>query len=193
MDALIGLFLRFWALFVWWYVVQPWERALRVRAGSRTMEVGPGLHFRVPYLDVVYRQEVRLHFSSLSPQTVTTTDGKTITFAGIIGYEIGDVLKLYQTMQNPDLTVQSLAIGALAQHIATHADAECEPDLVEQAVVNDLDLEQYGLKNPRLSLTTYARVRTYRLIVDEHALYSTGAGVHNGERAATMAASVSIE
>lgn len=193
MNALIGLFLRFWALFVWWFVVAPWERALRVRAGGPPAEYGPGLHFRVPYLDVVYRQEVRLHFASLAPQTVTTTDGKTVTFAGVIGYEIDDLKTLYATMQNPELTVASLAVGAVAQHLSSHAEAECDPDMVEQAAVNELDLGQYGLKNPRLYLTTYAKVRAYRLIVDEHGFYSTGAGVHNAEAAAQPTSSVTLE
>ncbi len=185
MNALLSLLAKFWGLFVFWFVVDPWERALRVRLGGRTeariVEVGPGLHFRIPYVDVVYRQSVRLHFSSLDPQTVTTEDGQTVTFAGVFGYVIEDMRKLYQTMQSPDTTMQSLVHGALAQYISTHPWAECQPDVIEQAVVNELDIEQYGLGKPQLALTTYARVRTYRLITDEHAIYSTGIGLHNAE------------
>ncbi len=184
MNAFLDLLARFWALFVWWFVVAPWERALRVRAGSRVREVGPGLHLRVPYLDVIYRQSVRLHFSSLNPQTVTTEDGQTVTFAGIFGYVIEDLRALYQTMSSPDTTMQALVAGALAQYISTHPWAECAPDVIEQAVVNEVDIARYGLGRPQLSLTTYARVRTYRLIMDEHQIYSTLIGLHNAEPSA---------
>ncbi|SRR6266516_1543056 len=196
MNAFLGLLARFWALFVWWFVVDPWERALRVRLGGETarriIEVGPGLHFRIPYVDVIYRQSVRLHFSSLDPQTVTTEDGQTVTFAGVFGYVIEDMRMLYQTMQSPDTTIQALVHGALAQYIASHPWSECSPDVIEQAVVNELEIGQYGLGQPQLALTTYARVRTYRLIMDEHAIYSTGIGLHNAESSAALGGQVNV-
>lgn len=192
MNALLSLLARFWALLIWWYVIAPWEKALRVRGGSRVIEVGPGIHFRVPYLDVVYRQSTRLHFTSLDPQTVTTQDGSTITFAGVFGYVVTDLRKLYDSIQSPEATLQSLVQGALAQYISTHPTKECEPDTVEQAVMNDIDVTEYGLGDARLSLTTYARVKTYRLIMDQHAIYSTGLGVNNPESAAHSTSTVVV-
>src|SRR6267154_2769131 len=90
-SAFIDLLLKFWALLIWWVVVEPWEKALRVRLGKRVVEFGPGIHFRFPYIDVIYRNSTRLHFTSLDPQTVTSQDGKTITFAGVFGYVIEDL------------------------------------------------------------------------------------------------------
>lgn len=184
MAALFNLLARFWALFVWWFIVPPWERALRVRLGDDVVEFGPGAHFRVPYIDVLYRQSTRLHFVSLDPQTVTTTDGQTITFAGVFGYTVENLLALYETIQSPETTMQALVQGALSQYISTHPLAECAPDVIEQAVLNEIDVEPYGLANPQLSLTTYARVRTYRLIMDKHAIYSTSHSTSNPETSA---------
>lgn len=181
MAALFSLLARFWALFVWWFVCAPWERVLRVRLGKRETEFGPGAHLRIPYIDVLYRQTTRLHFSSLDPQTVTTLDGQTVTFAGVFGYVIKDLHTLYHSMQSAETTMQALVHGALAQYISTHAWSECDPDTVEQAVINEIDIEQYGLGDPQLSLTTYARVRTYRLIMDQHAIYSQSPHLRNGE------------
>lgn len=184
MTALIELFARFWALFVWWFVVDPWEKALRVRLGKKIMEYGSGLHFRIPYVDVVFRNTTRLHFTSLDPQTVTTRDGKTITFAGVFGYVIEDLQQLYRTVQHADSTIQALVMGALAQYIETHELAECQPDVIEQAVVNEVNIAQYGLDDPQLSLTTFAVVRTYRLIMDDHAIYSPSPSTNNAETSA---------
>src|SRR6266566_2406601 len=125
MNAIIDLLLRFWALFLWAFVVEPWEKALRVRLGKRVVEFGPGLHFRIPYVDVIYRNTTRLHFTSLDPQTVTSKDGKTITFAGVFGFVIEDLWQLYTTVQHADSTIQSLVMGALAQYIETHDLTEC--------------------------------------------------------------------
>lgn len=43
----------------WWFVVLPWEQAVRVRAGSRVRLYGAGLHFRVPFIDYVWLQNTR--------------------------------------------------------------------------------------------------------------------------------------
>ena len=184
MAAFFNFLTKCWAILVWWFVVAPWERVLRVRLGRKEVEFGPGLHRRIPYVDVLYRQTTRLHFSSIDPQTVTTLDNQTVTFAGVFGYVIKDLHTLYHSMQSPETTMQALVHGALAQYISTHAWTECDPDTVEQAVINELDIERYGLGEPQLSLTTYARVRTYRFILDEHAIYSVAPHLHNGERSA---------
>lgn len=188
MAAFFNLLKQFWALFVWWFVAAPWDRVLRVRLGGstpeRVVEYGPGLHFRIPYVDVVYRQTVRLQFTTLAPQTVTTKDGQTITFAGVFGYVIEDLRTLYNTIQHADSTIQSLVQGALAQYIYSHDYIECAPDVIEQAVVNELDIAAVGLGSPQLSLTTFARVRTYRLIMDEHAIYSSAPYTHAAEPSA---------
>lgn len=190
MNAFLNMVSKFWALFIWWYTVQPWERALRVRLGGekdhQVVEHGAGLHFRLPYIDVVYRQTTRLHFVTLEPQTVTTQDSHTITFAGVFGYVVEDLRTLYTTIQSTDTTLQALVQGALAQYISTHPLDECAPDVIEQAVVNELDIARYGLGQPQLSLTTYARVKTYRLIMDEHAIYSTTQGTNNAEHASSF-------
>jgi len=195
MSALFGLIAKFWALFVWWFIVTPWERSLRVRLGGGTLgrikEYGPGIHFRIPYVDVVYRNTTRLHFTAIDPQTVTTQDGQTITFAGVFGYVIEDMQQLYQTVQHADSTMQALVMGALAQYIETHDRAECQPDVIEQAVVNEVDIAQYGLAQPQLSLTTFAVVRTYRLIMDNHAIYSYSPSTNTGEVSAAPGIGIS--
>lgn len=188
MGALFNFLQKFWALAIWWVIVAPWEKVLRVRLGGgtqkRIVEYGAGAHFRIPYIDVIYRQTVRLQFTSLEPQTVTTLDGQTITFAGVFGYVVEDLRTLYNTIQHADSTIQSLVHGALAQYIYSHTAEECEPDVIEQAVVNELDISQFGLGAPRLSITTFARVKTYRLILDEHSIYSSSPYTTAGEHSA---------
>ena len=188
MNALLSLLSRFWALFIWWFTVAPWERTLRVRLGKHVTEFGPGLHFRLPHVDVLYRQTIRLHFTTIEPQTVTTQDGETITFAGVFGYSVDDLRTLYDTIQSPDTTLQALIHGAIAEYVCTHPLAECAPNVIEQAVMNEVDISKYGMKDPQLSITTYARVRTYRLIMDRHEIYSTGMTVSNAEQTASPAA-----
>lgn len=168
MSAIIDLLRSFWRLFIWWFVVQPWQRAIRVRLGKQRKSFGPGLAFRIPYVDVVYKQSVRLRFATTTPQTVSTKDGHALTLSGQLGYRIVDLDKLYDTLQQGENAIRSIAQGAIAKYVFTHELAECSPAEVERAVAKGLHLGDYGLEYDVLQLTTFCRVKTYRLIMDNH-------------------------
>ena len=62
-----------------WVIVQKWEAGIRVRTGKHMKKLKPGVHFKIPYFDSVYVQEVRLRIVSMPTQTITTKDGLTIS------------------------------------------------------------------------------------------------------------------
>lgn len=166
MNTLISLLTRFFQLFVWWVVVEPWERALRVRLGSKTIELQPGFHWKIPYVDAIYRQSVRLRCSKLEVQTLTTSDGKTVTLSGNVSYCIEDVSKLYGSLAHAEDTIRLLTASAIAGFVSSTVSTECLPAKIEEAVSGKLEFGQYGLGKLRITLTSFAFVRTYRIIND---------------------------
>lgn len=153
-----------------WVVVAPWEQALRVRAGKHVQLLGSGFHVKLPVLDMMYLQTVRLRVCNFGygRQTVTTKDGVTVTFSGAIGYGILDLEKLYRTLHHAEDTLQSLARGMIAEYVNTHFAEACAPARITKRVGADLArrFKQYGLDQVCLYLTDYAVVRTYRIIGD---------------------------
>jgi len=172
-QGLLEIFRSFGRLFIWWVTFAPWEQGLRVRLGRHVKLLGAGVHLRLPLIDAIYRQSTRLRFSDLKPQTVTTADGHTLTFAGYIGYTINDVKLLYETLHHAEDAVCAIAMGAISDYVFTHTLEECAPDTVQSAIIESLNLAKFGLGGAYVVLTTFARVKTYRLIMDEHP-YSTG-------------------
>jgi hypothetical protein len=168
MNAILEILRSFWRLLIWWVVVQPWEKGLRVRLGKKRRLLGPGLHFRIPYLDVVYKQSVRLRWTTMTSQTVTTRDSHTLTMSGQLGYEIANIETLYDSLHQAENAIRSLASGAVARYVHSHDLTECKPDIIELGAGALLDLEKYGLVYRSLQLTTFCRVKTYRLIMDHH-------------------------
>lgn len=168
MAAIAELFRSFGRCFIWWVVIQPWELGVRVRLGGRRQKLRPGLSFRIPYADVIYRQSVRLRFTTLFPQTVSTRDGHTLTMAGVLGYAITDIDKLYDTLHQAEDAIRSMAQGAIANYVQGNDLSECLPGCVEGGACDGLDLTKYGLALDSLRLTTFARVKTYRFIMDNH-------------------------
>ena len=153
-------------LFRWWFVVAPWEQAIRVRLGKHTKLLGAGVHFRIPYLDKVYVHTTRKRLVHTSAQTLTTKDGKHVTIAGSLGYSIADLLKMYDTLHQPKDTIVQELMGEISSFIVTHDLDACAPSVIEQQV-NDRRgglLAAYGIKSHGFIVTDFAVVRTYRLL-----------------------------
>lgn len=162
---------NFWRLFVWWVVIQPWEQGLRVRSlpfrRQKRCILKPGFRFRIPYLDAVFMQSTRLRFTTLRPQTLTTQDNQTITLSGVIGYSIVDIDKLYDTLHQAEDSLRCRAQTAIAKFVPSHKFADCGPERIEEDAAAEVHFEQYGLSLDSICLTSYARLRAYRLIMDQ--------------------------
>lgn len=152
---------------VWWVVVQPWEQALRVRLGRHVVRLGPGIHFKVPFADAVYRQSVRMRWCDLPVQTITTADGRAVTLAINLGYQVEDIERLYQTLHHAEGTLRNMAMSAVAEAVHRMAAEACTPASVEKEATAALDLAPYGIGATVVRITDFAFVRTYRLIQDQ--------------------------
>jgi hypothetical protein len=168
MSAILDLFRAFWRLLIWWVVIQPWEMGLRVRLGKHRKRLTPGLWFRIPHVDTVYKQSDRLRYTTMTSQTVTTRDGHTLTMSGQLGYAITDIDRLYDTLHQAENALRSMAQGAVAKYVHDHELAECNPAAVEAGAAATLGLLAFGLEYRALQLTTFCRVKTYRFIMDNH-------------------------
>ena len=69
----------FFKSFQLWVTVAPWEMGLRVRLGKTATVLCPGPHWRIPFLDRMFVQQVRLRSLGIGGQTVTTKDGKPLS------------------------------------------------------------------------------------------------------------------
>jgi hypothetical protein len=162
-------------LLQWWFIVEPWEQAVRVRFGKHVKLFNGGAHFRFPFFDNVYVQNTRRRLMSMGSQTVTTQDRKLITIHSTLGFTIVDILRLQQTLHDAEGTVMQHVTARLARDVATHELKECAPAEVMARVGAALDLERYGLGNLEFALTSYvADIRTIRLINDSSAPWIGG-------------------
>lgn len=154
-------------LLVWWVTITPWERGLRVRLGSRIAMLGPGIHLRVPIVDRVYRQSVRRRSAIQPAQTLITRDGKPLTVAVTITYQIADLRLLYDTLHHPEGTLQAIVLGAVGRWVVEHEAGECSPAALCAAVPTLINLERFGLSGTEVSVITFAFVRTFRFITGD--------------------------
>jgi regulator of protease activity HflC (stomatin/prohibitin superfamily) len=165
------------SLVAWWFIVEPWEQAVRVRFGSRVRLFQPGIHLRLPFFDVLYKQNIRRRIAAIPIQTLTTRDLKIVTLHGSIGYRIADVLKLQMTLHDAESSVKQQVLGVIARYVAGVDKAECAPATIMARVAADLDLSAYGLADVEFFLIGYVSdLPTYRLIQDSMQSYGSGEG-----------------
>ena len=176
MEWLQQLLTRFTEAFKWWFVLQPWEQALRVRAGRYIRKFEGGIHFRVPYLDSIFKQNCRLRISDVPQQTITNASNETLTIAGALQYKVVDVTPLYMRLHMAEETLAYSVQSLVADYIAVHKGDECDPHTVQDAINETIvsSFAEYGLSEIKFLLTDYARVRTYRIIMGDMAKWNNG-------------------
>jgi len=171
MAWLNSLLTNFAEAFKWFYILQPWEQALRVRCGKHIRLHAGGLHFKVPYIDFIFKQNTRLRISDVPAQTITTLDARTITLSGALQYRVADITPLFTKLHMAESTIAQECQAILTEYIAWNDFSQCSPKDVMLNVQRELNLERYGLADVRFILKDFAVVKTYRFITGDMDTY----------------------
>lgn len=150
-----------------WFVVRPWERGITVRCGRWVLDMVPGIHLRLPFLDEVFVQNVRVRVLNLPVQTVTNRSGETITVSAIVRWRIADVRLMYDKLHNPEDWIYNVVLSAIAGAVYETTSAAELTQIGEAATKALAEAETVGIEIQGVAITDIARVRTYRLITGE--------------------------
>lgn len=160
LSQIFGFFREFQC----WIVIAPWEQGLRVRLGKVAAVLQPGPHPRIPFFDRIFVQSVRQRTISEDGQTITTKDGKTLTLNLVVTYSIRDLAKLYMSISNPEVTLLNRIQGVIAEEVSKRVSTEITPKSLTDAVQANLPAGDWGLADIVVGVSTFAIVRTYRVI-----------------------------
>lgn len=155
----------------WWFTVMPWEQAIHVRRGKYPKTKGPGFYWKIPFVDQVFLQTTRMRMIDVPMQTMSTKDGSTATIKSCVGYSISDINKLYETLYHPEMTLSSMVMAKIGEYIRDTDVKDIVPANIEQAANDLISSKDYGLKDVTIKITTFAIVKTFRLMQDGSGLY----------------------
>ena len=153
-------------IFSWWFIITPWEEGVFVRMGKKAKVLKAGIYYKIPFIDQVYVQSIRIRTVDLPIQTVSTKDGKTITVKAMIGYSIQDIYMLYNTLSHPDMTLSGIVMAEISEYIRNTDYSEVNINSLEKEISKRMEQEKYGLGDLSIRITSWALVRTFRLIQD---------------------------
>jgi regulator of protease activity HflC (stomatin/prohibitin superfamily) len=146
-------------------IVLPWERAIRVRLGSRVMIWEPGWHIRLPFIDDIQVLNTRLRIADAGGQTLTTADGHTLTLSVTIGFAIIDPELAMLRLHHPESACGCLAASVVAELVSETDRAALRPVDIEAHVLKKLQ-EESGYEFEFVRVTDFAFARTFRLLND---------------------------
>lgn len=161
-------------LFQWWITISPWEQGLRVKLGKHVTLLQPGVHLRIPLIHQTFVQPTRLRAHFVEGQIITTADGKPISIASSMRYEVHDILKLYTKLHNAHDTITQKAQGAIASFMRERSLSQITATELEKFVAESLahELDNYGLQLYSFNVTDFAVCRTYRFLNTGLGMYS---------------------
>lgn len=151
-----------------WFMVNPWERAVRVRFGRWSKQIEPGTYFRIPFADTVTLINTRLRITSTPSLTVTTRDGKTVTLAVMIGFRIADPILAMRALMTPEYTCAAMAQAAAAGAAANLNSDDLRSQQFIDSIREELSAEKLpGIVFEVIKVTELAVVKTFRLLNDQ--------------------------
>lgn len=163
-------------LFTWWVEILPWENGIRVTLGKHQRVLTPGIWLRLPVMHTVYSQPMRYRVIETPLQTVATPSGDVITLRFAIGFQIKDILRLFNNAHAPTDVLANTAQGIASRTISsmvlfTQSDIEAE-------VLKELRGLDLGIEISKVMITDFAKAKTFRLMGDAYWTRTDGENIN---------------
>jgi regulator of protease activity HflC (stomatin/prohibitin superfamily) len=165
-DKLIAIIQQFGAAALPIFIVDMWEMSIVLRAGNFLKIAKPGLHFKIPFIDSVWKHTIITQSLHIPTQSITTCDNENVVVKGIIRFRIGDIKLFLTTITEPkDVLIDTTA--GMIREIIENTDWE---DLVEvdekltPAVANFV--KKWGIEVEKVTLTDLQMANSIRVIND---------------------------
>jgi membrane protease subunit HflK len=167
LDQLISFLQSFAGEFVPVARLQPWEGGVMTRFHKFQRVLGPGWHWRIPFVDQSNECITTETTNSAPPQSITTLDGKSVTVQANVRYSIADVQKFLIDVTDGHNAVLDQCTGAVAHQIMKRTWEECrDAEKLENAIAVETRrlVKRYGVEVDAVTLPTISLVRTLRII-----------------------------
>jgi regulator of protease activity HflC (stomatin/prohibitin superfamily) len=125
LDKLVDLIINCLDLLRFWVVLQPYEAGVQTRLGKFIRVLDPGFHWLIPFgVDQTFHEHTVPRTTHLRDQSITTADGKQVSLAAVITFQVRDIKKCLLEVEDADHAIFDSCAGAIAHELATMTWAE---------------------------------------------------------------------
>jgi len=163
LDKLIQVLIDFGKDVLPFYIVEEWSRGLHFRFGHLLKTCTPGFHWKIPFVDSVYQTLVITQSLDMNPQSITTSDDKSIVAKGVIRYHVVDV-QPYMFRVHPADALVDTAQSIIRHTIETKRWEELKNIGDELTVGIANEVKEWGIVVEQVTLTDLALIKSIRVI-----------------------------
>lgn len=151
-------------------IVRSYQRAVRFWLGKPGKELGQGFWWTIPGLLTIEVVDVRDDTANLPTQSVTTSDGKSVTFSANVRFSITDAVAYVTTVQQFDFSLTNIAMSHLAKRVRdnTLSDLLAEQRQLESSLRDTMTTraKRWGVTIHEVGLTDLTCAKTMRFYGD---------------------------
>lgn len=171
LEVLLSYILQLWPF----ARLKPWEHGLRVtyipfRAAKVRVLAGPRIIRDIPFFDELMRRDMREDTYNLPTQSITTRDGKGVSFSANFVFEVVDAAKALANVKEFDSSLQDVAMLHLSDRMRRldwnellAQQRELETSLRDTLTTKAKD---WGVRILRVGFTDLVATEHYRLFGD---------------------------
>lgn len=165
-DKLISLIQQFLNELIPIFIVDQWDEAVVLRYGKFHKVFKPGLYFKIPFLDSVWRCTIITQSIDIPPQSVTTADGHNVVVKGIIRFSVVDIKTFLLTITQP-ADVLTDTTGGMIREIIEDTEWYNITD-IDKKLTSEVGkfVKKWGIKVERVTLTDLQIANSIRVIQD---------------------------
>ncbi len=150
-------------------IVRVYQRGVRFRNGTVTEPaLPPGHYYFWPFFWAIEVVDVVEDVLDLPSQSITTKDGKMVTFSANVSFEVTDAVALYTEVQDFDENLSRIACGHLAMRVREWEWIELQESQrkLESSLRDTLTtrVKGWGVKIIECRLTDLVQARQIRLV-----------------------------
>ena len=148
------------------FIVDQTELGIIKRFGLYKRLASPGLCWKIPFIESYETETVVLTTLSLSAQTLTTLDDRSIVISAIVAYSITDIAKYLLNMYDSEEVLADITMGEIQEKVSqtNYEDIFEVQDAVLPLVRKKL--RDFGIKIKTVTFIDLGAARSIRLIQD---------------------------
>lgn len=168
-DRLIDFLLEFIERFYFFAIVHQYQEGCHLRCGKLLRNVEGGFWFICPIVDEVIRDNVVPRTVNLQAQSLTTRDGVSVVVGGVVTAYIYSIKKALLEVEGVDDALRDSCLGVISTMVGKATWDELHADDFTEGLTKGCHEQatQYGIRVKRVQLSDIARVRAFRLHIDQ--------------------------
>lgn len=165
-DRFVQFVIDFARFFIFWVVIDEYERGILLRLGRYQRTLEPGLHWRIPCgVDMAMVDNVVARTTDLNAQSLTTKDNKTVSVRVVVTSNIRDIKKALLEVEGMDHALTDSCAAAVGDYVQGLTWDELRSSLSSDSLTKlcRKNAWRYGVEIERVQLADLSISRVIRL------------------------------